>query len=146
MPRMVGTGPQSSLFSAQHAKATRAGARNSALEGSEEAVEKENEAILGALHGEMERLKRTATGMRDDVREHNRLIDSLTSVFDRATSGVKKSVSSLDQTMKKYGFKHTVYIAVAFVVVLILLYYMVSAMLRTAPAPTPAPSGGLVSK
>ena len=108
-------------------------------EATQEMAEKENDAIVDALYGESTRLRRTAEGMRDDVKEHNKLLDTLSNTFDRATSGMKKTVGNLDQTMAKYGCKHTVAISVGIFLALLLLWYIFKAIMRSAPA-TPAPS------
>ena len=114
------TGPSASRDQA----AAREAARLKLMREDEGAVERENDAILNALADDATILRRVAGQMRDDVKEHNTFLDMLASRFTGATGGVRLQSGRLDDVMKQYGFKHTMYIAVGIVVAVILLYYI----------------------
>ena len=114
--------------------------RAALMRNDERSVERENDEILDALGNDVEALKKAATGMRDDVAAHNTFIDQLYGRFNQASTGVRRQTGQLDHVMRQYGCKHTAYMAVAIVLVVIALYYVLSAAMSSKKPATPAQS------
>lgn len=124
---------RSALFSAQRPatkKSAPGGGAANANAQSEEAIERENDAILNALADDTARLRRAAGHLVEDVKEHNVFLDQLTGGFYRATDGVRGTIGRLDQTMQRYGWRHTVYVAFGIFLFCVVAYYLVTFVLR----------------
>ena len=122
----MSTSHKSSLFAAQRRSAAANGTAGAAANGKdvEEELHKENDAILEALSSDMNRLKAAAHTLRDETADHNKLLDSMATVFTNAKDGVKGTVNKLDATMARFGCKHTFLFAAAGFVVLLILYWL----------------------
>lgn len=124
---------RSSLFAQRAAAAASSSGGSKAQSANaltEEAVEKENDAIIGALAEDTGRLRRAAEQLRDDTREHNAFLDKLQGGFYRATDGVRSTIGKLSATMQRYGIKHMAAIAAAFFLIMVALYYLVSHLMK----------------
>lgn len=86
-------------------------------------MERENDAIVNALSEDMEKLRRATSTLRDEVADHNKLLDQLEVKFGGATRGLKNTIGKLDTVMQKYGMKHSVMIALGLFVGALLLYW-----------------------
>ncbi len=116
---------KSSLFAAQRRQAANTAAAATANgKDVEEELQRENDAIIEALNSDMARLKAAAHTLRDETADHNKLLDTMATVFTNAKDGVKGTVNKLDATMARFGCKHTFVFAAVGFVVLLLLYWL----------------------
>ena len=76
------------------------------------------------LGEDMNRLKREAAHLRDDVREHNALIDRLGLGFQGASDGVRRTVVNLDAVMKRYGYRQMCALALGIFLLILLCYHV----------------------
>jgi hypothetical protein len=117
---------KSSLFASQRRQAA-VSAVSQAANGKdvEEELQRENDAILEALNSDMARLKAAAHTLRDETAEHNKLLDTVATVFANAKDGVKGTVTKLDATMARFGCKHTFMCAgIGFLVLLVVFWLL----------------------
>mgnify|MGYP001600592650 FL=1 len=126
---------RSSIFS-QHANrgAAAGGGRSSqgsdattnALSHEQElAAERENDAILRALGNDMERVQNEARGLRQEVQEHNALLDALGRSMGVAVNGVRSSASRLADVMQRNGWRQNLTLAIGIFVLLVVIYYII---------------------
>ncbi|ORC91867.1 putative Qc-SNARE protein [Trypanosoma theileri] len=76
----------------------------------EDEIIRENEAILSALGNTVSRMKASAGVLRNEAGDHNRLLDTLSGAFSRASGGVGRSVQRIEGVMNRYGWRHTLLI------------------------------------
>eukprot|EP00758_Cryptobia_borreli_P002588 Tbor_TRINITY_DN3141_c0_g1::TRINITY_DN3141_c0_g1_i1::g.14739::m.14739 len=127
----VQKGPhKSSLFAGQRSREGPTNTRQSSNNGNgkklskfeeEDNVRKENDALVGALTEDITRLREGATFLRNEVADHNRLIESIQIYMQSARDGVVGSIGKVDKVMGRYGMKHTIIFALVMCIVLYLL-------------------------
>ncbi len=125
--------PRSSLYSGKFGSAN--GGAAHANKGVEEQIEAENEAVLKALSDDVSALRRGAMGMRDDVREHNRILDTLSGGFQLAQDGIKATITKLEITMSKYGAKQIAIFSLVMFGILVAIYMVITRPSSKAPKP-----------
>lgn len=106
--------PQSSLF-------RRSGGGSGVMMQSDavpvEETERENNAILSALLGDVRAMKKGITSVRDEVVEHKSIVNSLQDVLLHAKDGLKKTMTKLDSVSGTSSGSHIgVLLVVAFIV------------------------------
>jgi len=114
----------------------------------EEDARRENDRAMSGLADDMTRLRREAEFLRGEVASQNELIDSVQNFMISARDGIVGSVGRLDQTMKKYGVKHTLLFAVAMCGAFFVIVYLIKGMLfgQGSAAPPPAAAAAAVAQ
>ncbi|PBJ79298.1 hypothetical protein BCY84_03257 [Trypanosoma cruzi cruzi] len=74
----------------------------------EEEIMHENEAILGALGKTVKRMKASAGVLLEEAEEHNKLLETVSSAFSRASSGVNRTVQRIEGVAGQYGWQYTI--------------------------------------
>jgi hypothetical protein len=139
---------RSSLFAQQkpqRAQSEGHAARMAVARADETAIEQENDVMLKNIGDDMNRLKREAGLMHEEVKEHNKMLDLLQDSLKHAASGVRGVASRLDGVMKAHGWKGTVAIAAVIFLLLLGSYYFVIYLVKrpaveATPVPTPMPT------
>ncbi|CAK0904243.1 unnamed protein product [Prorocentrum cordatum] len=104
-----------------------------------EALERQNDAEIGALAGKVERLGDIARGIGKQVKDSNSLLGGMAGELDKAGTLLKGTMNQLKVMMQQRSGKHMCYM-VAFVLVLFFLMYLLRGMGKRlggggAPAP-----------
>jgi len=128
------TSHRSSLFAAHRRPTGTPTHTNTARGDVETEATRENDAILDALDSDVRRLKAEAHKLRDETDEQNKLADKLMSVMQGARDGVKSTVTRLESTMQRYGWKHIVLFAIVITIVAVMLYTLGRKVLAASPA------------
>ncbi|KAH9586554.1 hypothetical protein LSM04_009269 [Trypanosoma melophagium] len=90
----------------------------------EDEILRENEAILSALGKTVSRMKASAGVLHNEAEDHNRLLDTLSGAFSRASGGVSRSVQRIEGAMNRYGWRHTLLIGLMVFMTVYGLYHI----------------------
>ncbi|EPY37038.1 blocked early in transport 1 [Strigomonas culicis] len=113
---------KSSLYSSnsqQKQKAT-----NGTSNEMEEQMYRENEELLDALGNNVARMKGMAGVLHREAADQNDLLKQLQEQLNSARSGVGTSIRQMQGVFNRYGSSHTVFLALAFFLILVLFYYV----------------------
>ena len=99
------------------------GAGDYATGSSVEELQRENDAILGALSSDMTRLRQAASTLRDEAHEHNKLLDGLQNGLQFARDGVVTVTGKVGDVLDRHGMRHTVLCAFSLFGLMVLAYY-----------------------
>lgn len=108
----------------------------------EEEARRENEKNLDGLSSDLGRLRREAEFLRGEVASQNELIDTVQNFMIGARDGIVGSVGKLDQTMKRFGVKHTLLFAVGMCGAFFVVVYLIKSMLFGSGGAAAAAAGG----
>lgn len=99
-------------------------------------AERENDAILNALAGDVDRMKREAGDLKDEVTQHNVMLEAIGKSLTGAVSGVRGTITRLADVMKKNTCKGQMMMALGIFAVFLFVYYLWrSRSSSTTPAP-----------